>query len=211
MGLALNYNEAANKMRAAFEVKAKVFNHHAREAIRDVATWWVNTLLAGHFEYEAMAKYGLRPRSDKWNRRKNRGWIPPDDFYTRQNRKRGIDPARLWTRITPHPVGQERPLDARGQIKAHVLAGRQTFIANMSVPTTGRIRATVKIPVPHPINPKFKGEMVRTTFVEREQMKRMFAKRLRERLEAAGVKVKQGFGNARQGAIFPTATMMSAA
>jgi hypothetical protein len=136
-------------------------NRIFREALTDVAAFWIEHILPTHFGNQATALYGYRFRSDRYLKRKRR--LRPDL----------IPPA---------------PFELSGQLKDYVMTNAQSgrMLANSKpVATSSKIRVTIPVRIPHPIHPKNRGELSRLNRSDRRQMRRYFMMRLKARIAEA--------------------------
>lgn len=194
-----NFVAKAHQYRDAFDIRQKDFEAIVKQSLSAAAELWVKEYLPKHFEPEAMQRYGLRRRSRNWNRQKNRGWIRSDSFFAKQNAKLGISPPNFYVQITPQPPGQEQPLVARGDLKRHVLSNAMANLANAKFSGikgagvgAAPITISVKLPFPHPLNPLYKGELVKMTSWERKHVQGRFHATMRRLLKEKH-RMKQGF------------------
>lgn len=126
------------------------------DALVIVSKHWVDKMLPLHFGNAAMNRYGYKFRSRRHLARK--AVIRPDL----------VPPA---------------PLEYTGELKSYVMGNArsgQIINSTRTVPkrgsqkTAGVIRAIIPVQIPHPLNPKNKGELTRIIRSERRELDRMF-------------------------------------
>jgi hypothetical protein len=141
---------------------------------RVAAREWLDEYLPLHFEAGSSQRYRYAPRNPRWNRAKARGkaWVA-----------RGV-----FIRIPTPPTA----LVWKGQLQQSALANRRLHrIESVARMWQGRpmFRVRVRIPLPHPLNPKNRGELTRMTPTEARTLARLVfkhfkanAKRVRQRI-----------------------------
>lgn len=167
---------------------------------------FLDQMLPMRFEAEAHRRLGFQYRSKKWNEWKYRGRIPPDGFYNRQLRKHGLgNLANAFTLITPHPRGEARPFDSRGQLKDFTLGRRDQLLANAQVlgKSKGATLMTlrIKMPYPHPVRSEYAHEITDIAPGERRRLEQRIHQSIREQVAAGNN--GQGYA-ARAGVRFGT-------
>lgn len=175
----------------SFVISKKQMLGIADAAIREAGQFWVDVFMPIHFQHDAHLRYNYRYRSKKWNMNKYKGRIPPDGFFTKLNRKRGITPPNLWTQIVPHEMGKARPFDARGDMKRNVMSGYKMSVSGRGGGAES-IVLKIRLPFGHPIRPEFVGEMTRVNSYEMERLQQKFHAGVSRRIKEGGYLRQQG-------------------
>lgn len=137
-----------------------------RESLMATASFWIDNYLPLHFGNQAMSRYGYARRSQRFLRRK--AIVRPD--------------------LVP-----PSPMEYTGELKEYLLGKARSgamLNASKAISTgvskknpNGKLRVTIPIRIPHPINPKNKGELSRVTRQERRAMNQVFIAELERRLD----------------------------
>jgi hypothetical protein len=142
---------------------------------------WIDEFLELHFEPGNSQRYRLAARNPSWQRKKARG---------RAYVRRGV-----WVSIPTPPVA----LVWKGQLKNRVLSNRRTLqIQSIARMWKGapHFRVKVPVPIPHPLNPKNKGEVTRMIASETRLLQRLtfreFKKQTKQIRQKVTVKVAGG-------------------
>lgn len=143
-------------------MKQAEFNRAVKWALTEAGLMWVQEFLPRHFETMAFGRYNYAPRG--------RG------YQERKRRVTGMQPI---------------PLVFFGELRSTVLANRgKGLIRVVATATANRQQVRVPVRIPHPINPKNKGELVRTTKDEYQQVGRHANRVLRQMLERRMTEIK---------------------
>lgn len=141
----------------AANLSAGELNDIFRASLRATAEQWINTMLPQHFGNEAMNRYGYKFRSKRHLARK--AWLRPD-------------------------LSPPAPLEYTGELKSYVMGNAtsgQMLNRTKTISTgpsqknpNGKLRMTIPVQVPHPLNPKNAGELSRVIRSERRELDRLF-------------------------------------
>lgn len=136
-------------------MKQSEFNRAVRIALTEAGLYWQQNFLHRHFEASAFGRYNYAPRG-----------------YRYQNRKRYV------THREP------LPLVFLGELRDYVLSNRDKgAIRVQSTATATRQQVRVPVRLPHPINPKNRGELTRPSSAENKEIGRYANRVLRELLQ----------------------------
>lgn len=101
----------------------------------------------------------------------------------------------FWIRLK-QSIGELRPLVFTGELLRMVQGGNQRIVAKA---TQSKQRVVVKVPIPHPLNPKAgKGEIGRLTQSELEEMHAFANKRFMEQIPSRVMLANAQQGGGRQ-------------
>lgn len=166
-------------------------NGMAKTALLEAGSFFLDNMLKTRFTYDAHRTHGFRKRSAKWNAWKFRGRIPPDGFFNTQLSKYGLGELRgAYTEIVPHPKGEPRPFDARGQLKDFTL-GRVDFLRKgMQVKGAAGdfadMMLRIKMPYPHPLRTEYADEMTTLNQYEQRRLGQVIHMSIRRQIKEAG-------------------------
>jgi len=148
------YTVLVRRLRPTWMGNTSEFNKLVKRALWTAGRLWLMTFRQRHFEPGAKQRYRYADRTFRWNYKK---------AY-------GRNPSRNRSRNLPLHPRQVQDLVYTGDLKAAVL-GRPVDAFNIeTTATSNRVRARVRVPLPHPLNPKNRGEVTR---LNREEFRAM--------------------------------------
>ena len=137
------------------------YNRMVRASLEAAARYWIANFLPEHFKPGAATKYGYKARSANY-----------------EAIKRLARRVQMWPRTgqfvtAPKPSS---PLVWTGALR-EALLGRQQF--NIKATATSKRQAvTIALPIPHPIPPYLRDEIIRVTDAELEVLHRVASREL---------------------------------
>lgn len=143
------------------------FNQIIREVLIETGQYWAREFLPKHFEPGASGRYGYAPREERTRRIKR---------YAKQ--------VHRWDGAVVPLADNPRPLVFTGELIEDVLGRDPANFSVRATATSNRQRVVVKVPLPHPLNPKNKGEVTRLIPSELRAMHRFATRRLKEKMAA---------------------------
>lgn len=157
----------------SYGVAQKKINWAFRTAGQEAGFWWINNCLEKHFEQRAYQLYGYARRSFRWNQKKS-------------NAKRAYSPntGRVYPAEQP-----PKPLVWTGEMRDHVLSRRSSYQVKATAKfSSGErqqlISVVVPVGIPHPINPRNKGELTRIAPSEWRHMRGIVFQKAKKHLRA---------------------------
>jgi hypothetical protein len=126
------------------ELLQRNLNEIVRRVLTQTAQYWLVYFREKHFDPGAFQRYGYEARSAKYNAIKRRA-LTVKDWQGREHTAPKPPAPLVWSGSLRDAVLKKSPADFN--IVARATANRQTV--------------SVKIPIPHPLNPKNAGEIGR--------------------------------------------------
>lgn len=169
----MSFRAIVEQTRADYMVSKSALNEAVRVSLVDgPAATFTAEVLSRKFEPSAFARYGYPPRSGKWNEIKRRG-----------SERLGVPPmsppiALVWTGAAGHP------LSVRETVLGGVASG-ETLRRAQGIARGERMELRVKIPIPHPLNPRNAGELKSITADEKRRLDQRARAELRVQLAKA--------------------------
>ena len=152
---------------------AKQVNTIFRFAGMEAGYYWINNYLHLHFEPQAYQRYGYARRSFRWNRKK-------------QNAVKAYSPNTGREYPAPKPP---KPLVWTGEMRDRVLSRKNSYQVKATAKFASDDRRQVvniriPIPLPHPINPKNRGELTKLAMSEWRKMRSIVNQVAKKRLRS---------------------------